>query len=220
MYCVVTAGPTYEPLDEVRRLTNFSTGRLGAELAGALTLQGHAVTFLAGQLATFKGEVRARQIQWFTTTENLREQLRLLAKNPVDAVFHAAAVSDFRFGKVFRRSKEGELTETQSGKFSTREGALLAELLPTPKIIAELRSCFPTAWLCGWKYEVEGERENVIALAHRQMAECSTDACVTNGPAYGRGFGLVTRGGEPAHFSEPAALYKALEQAAAAAKKT
>jgi phosphopantothenoylcysteine synthetase/decarboxylase len=33
MNCIVTAGPTYEPLDEVRRLTNFSTGRLGTELA-------------------------------------------------------------------------------------------------------------------------------------------------------------------------------------------
>ena len=37
MRCIVTAGPTYEPLDEVRRLTNFSTGRLGIELANFLT---------------------------------------------------------------------------------------------------------------------------------------------------------------------------------------
>src|SRR5687768_14363623 len=37
--CVITAGPTYEPLDEVRRLTNFSTGRLGSELATYLTSQ-------------------------------------------------------------------------------------------------------------------------------------------------------------------------------------
>ena len=36
MNCIVTCGPTYEPLDEVRRLTNFSTGRLGTELANYL----------------------------------------------------------------------------------------------------------------------------------------------------------------------------------------
>jgi len=36
MNCIVTAGPTYEPLDDVRRLTNFSTGRLGTELANFL----------------------------------------------------------------------------------------------------------------------------------------------------------------------------------------
>jgi len=33
MKCIVTAGPTYEELDEVRRMANFSTGTLGTELA-------------------------------------------------------------------------------------------------------------------------------------------------------------------------------------------
>ena len=36
MNCIVTAGPTYEPMDNVRRLTNFSTGKLGTELANFL----------------------------------------------------------------------------------------------------------------------------------------------------------------------------------------
>ena len=40
MKCIVTAGPTYEPLDKVRRLTNFSTGQLGTELANHLAGQG------------------------------------------------------------------------------------------------------------------------------------------------------------------------------------
>ena len=43
MNCIVTAGPTFEPLDQVRRLTNMSTGRLGTELANFLTAQGHTV---------------------------------------------------------------------------------------------------------------------------------------------------------------------------------
>jgi len=41
MRCIVTAGPTYEPLDKVRRLTNFSSGRLGSELGDFLTDRGH-----------------------------------------------------------------------------------------------------------------------------------------------------------------------------------
>jgi phosphopantothenoylcysteine decarboxylase/phosphopantothenate--cysteine ligase len=41
MNCIVTAGPTYEPLDDVRRLTNFSTGRLGTELANFLAARVH-----------------------------------------------------------------------------------------------------------------------------------------------------------------------------------
>src|SRR5437016_4658572 len=108
MRCIVTAGPTYEPLDQVRRLTNFSTGRLGSELVNFLEARGHEVTLLIGQQATYRGERRAQHVETFTTTANLRERLRGLAGQPTDAVFHAAAVSDFAFGKIWRRSPQGE----------------------------------------------------------------------------------------------------------------
>src|SRR5580704_4470900 len=104
MNCVVTAGPTFEPLDEVRRLTNFSTGRLGSELANSLATRGHHVTLLIGEQATYHGEQRAGEIKRFSTTADLAEQLRALSQSSVDAIFHAAAVSDFAFGKVFVRS--------------------------------------------------------------------------------------------------------------------
>ena len=62
MNCLVTAGPTYEALDEVRRLTNFSTGRLGSELASFLAGHGHHVTLLIGQQATWRGERGAQKV--------------------------------------------------------------------------------------------------------------------------------------------------------------
>jgi phosphopantothenoylcysteine decarboxylase/phosphopantothenate--cysteine ligase len=212
MHCLVTAGPTYEPLDEVRRLTNFSTGRLGSELANFLAARGHETTLLVGQHATYRGERHARQVETFTTTANLRDRLRARAAQSVDAVFHAAAVSDFAFGKIWRRSPQGELTELKDGKLSTRQGTLLAELAPTPKIIAELRQWFPKARLVGWKYEVAGGRAGVIRLAEHQITECRTDACVANGPAYGAGFGLVRSGGGFTHLPDTAALFAALEE--------
>jgi len=212
MKCIVTAGPTYEPLDDVRRLTNFSTGRLGTELAAFLRERGHDVTLLLGEQATYRNERQQSQACIFTTTENLRAQLQALSKQRVDAVFHAAAVSDFTFGKVWLRSPSGETTAIKSGKISTREGTLLAELLPTPKIIAELRQCYPTARLVGWKYEVEGGRDDVIRLALRQIAECQTDCVVANGRAYGEGFGLVSGDGSVVHFRDKPALFDALEK--------
>ena len=118
MNCIVTAGPTYEPLDDVRRLTNFSTGRLGSEFANFLTARGHAVTLLIGAQATWRGERHARQVETFTTTEGLRERLRALFSPAVEAVFHAAAVSDFSFGKIWQRSPKNELTEIKAGKIS------------------------------------------------------------------------------------------------------
>ena len=210
MRCIVTAGPTYEPLDKVRRLTNFSSGRLGSELADFLTAHGHDVTLLIGEQATFHGECKVHTVETFSTTTDLSERLRRRGGDSVDAVFHAAAVSDFKFGKIWVRSAQGDLTEMQSGKVSTRQGTLLAELLPTPKVIAELRPWFPKARLVGWKFEVDGDRLTVVGQAEKQIAECRTDACVANGPAYGPGFALVRAGG-CVHLPDSPGLFEALE---------
>src|SRR5512142_2385104 len=139
MNCIVTAGPTSEKMDQVRRLTNFSTGRLGVELANYLAAHGRHVTLMLGEQATYPGDRRAARLERFATTADLRDALQTHAGPNVGAVFHTAAVSDFRFGKIWLRSLQGELSEVQAGKISTRQGTLLAELVPTPKIIASLR---------------------------------------------------------------------------------
>ena len=204
--------PTYESLDDVRRLTNFSTGRLGTELAGFLLDRGHHVTLLIGEQATFRGEPRAQTLQAFTTTADLLERLKTLSRQTVDAVFHAAAVSDYTFGRIWVRSANGEMIEVRSGKISTRDGPLLAELIPTPKIIAQLRGWYPDARLVGWKFEVEGNRDDVIRLSERQVTECQLNATVANGRAYGPGFGLVTGAGSCEHAADRLELFTALEK--------
>ena len=90
-------------------------------------------------------------------------------------------------------------------------GNVLAELVPTPKVIAELRGWYPKAKLIGWKYEVDGERANVLSAVDKQMTECRTDACVANGRAYGSGFGLATGQGNCAHHRSSEDLFVALE---------
>jgi phosphopantothenoylcysteine synthetase/decarboxylase len=120
----------------------------------------------------------------------------------VDAIFHAAAVSDFAFGGIFAPDAANKLVEIKSAKkISTRQGKLLVELLPTPKIIAELRGWFPRTKIVGWKFEADGKRPEAVAAARQQIADCSTDLCVVNGPAYGEGFGLVGKKGDAAHLA-------------------
>jgi phosphopantothenoylcysteine decarboxylase/phosphopantothenate--cysteine ligase len=210
MNCIVTAGPTFEPLDDVRRLTNFSTGRLGTELANFLTSHGHDVTLLLGTMATHAGERGAETVKFFTTTADLRAKLKSFSGKKVDAIFHAAAVSDFAFGKMFMRDLGGKLKPFRaSKKISTRGGNLVVELVPTPKILAELRGWFPKAKVVGWKYEADGDRADALRAAAKQIADCGTDACVANGPAYGRGFGVVTAGREK-HFANKEKLFAEL----------
>jgi phosphopantothenoylcysteine decarboxylase/phosphopantothenate--cysteine ligase len=212
MNCIVTAGPTFEPLDDVRRLTNFSTGRLGTELANFLTARGHRVTLLVGESATYAGARKAQSVKVFSNTADLHAKLKSLSGKKVAAIFHCAAVSDFGFGKIFAETKPGEFAALKpSKKISTRGGALLAELLPTPKIIVELRGWFPKTKIVGWKFAADGQRADALRAAKKQIADCATDFCVANGPAYGKGFSLVSARGQK-HFSDAEKLFAALEK--------
>jgi len=219
MKCIITAGPTYEELDEVRRLTNFSTGALGSELAAHLAGQGHEVELLRGHYSAPEVRARARAAQEFTTSTNLMRRLQGMVSPGVGAIFHAAAVSDFTFGKFWQKGKGRDLVEIKSRKISTHGGLVLAELMPTPKIISHLREWFPQARLIGWKYEVDGDQAQAIALAEQQLRENSTDACVANGPAYGPGFGLVRGRGRCLHLSDKNALFHALDNLIKPGKK-
>ncbi len=210
MNCIVTAGPTFESLDDVRRLTNFSTGRLGTELANYLTAQGHQVTLLIGESATYPGERQAQSVKVFSTTADLCSRLKALSRRQVDVIFHAAAVSDFGFGHIFVEQAADEFVALKAAKkISTRRGRLLVELVPTPKIIASLRGWFPKTWIVGWKYEADGGRADALRAAKKQLLDCKTDACVANGPAYGKGFSLVLPKSQK-HFAQSNQLFAAL----------
>lgn len=173
---LVTCGPAYEPLDGVRRITNHSTGQLGALLCDALAAAGFSVTCLRGDMATSPGPASATVVP-FGTNASLLEILEGI--EPPQALFHAAALCDFTFA--------GEA----GGKIRSDTPEWHLVLHPAPKILPQLRPLFPEALIVGWKYEVDGAREDALALGRYQITKNNTDACVVNGPAYGPGLGLL-----------------------------
>ena len=187
MNVIVTCGPSYEPIDQVRRITNFSTGRLGITLANAFTDAGHRVYCLKGEQATDCTVLRAHEITFFSTNDDLAGKLEKLAQRipkNFDAIFHAAALCDFKVARV--QNEAGE--KITSAKFPTRGNPLTLKLEPTIKILPQLRGWFPDSKIVGWKYELSGTREEAIAKALAQIQEAKTNGCVLNGAAYGRGF--------------------------------
>jgi len=204
MTALVTIGPTQEPLDAMRLISNRSTGELGTLLAATLAGQGHRVIALRGTGSTASQESLDHgfiRIVPFTTTENLRRELENFAsEEQVDAIFHAAAVSDFY------------LPRAGVGKIPTKQGTLTLTLEPTPKLLPLLRGWFPSARIVGWKFEASGNREDVIAVGSRQIASCHTDACVLNGPSYGPGFGFLNALGELTHHTDRASLCEFLAE--------
>ena len=191
MRCFVTAGPTWEPLDRARRLTNFSTGRLGGELANALLMAGHEVELFLSETAIWRQPLAALTLHSFSTTASLASAIESRATPEPVAFFHAAAVSDFQAGARVQRGPDGVLIPVREGKPQTDRGPLWVELQPTPKILPRLRTWFPQGTIVGWKYEVDGTREEAVAKGRRQLEAAGSQACVVNGPAYGEGFAVV-----------------------------
>ena len=207
MRIVITAGPSYEPIDRVRRLSNFSTGELGTLLAECFAEAGHSVLCFRGTAASFAPPLWPVEVVPFTTNADLESSLqRLIRREEVSVVLHAAALCDFRVGAI--RDSSGK--EIEAGKISSRVGPLNLTLEPAPKLIATLRRLFPASILVGWKYDVDGSTDEIIASGRRQIDECLTDACVLNGDAYGSGFGLLSRAGERVHLPTKAGLARFL----------
>lgn len=204
MLILVTMGPTQEPLDAMRLISNRSTGELGTLLALRLVAAGHQVIALRGSGSTADDSQllkACKRIIPFTTTTDLQQALQELSKKEnVGAIFHAAAVCDFY------------LPNAGKGKIPTKEGTLTLTLEPTIKLLPLLRDWFPGAMITGWKFEASGNRDSAIEAAAAQIKNCRTDASVVNGPSYGAGFGVLGKSGKLEHLANRELLSDFLTQ--------
>ncbi|MBV9733658.1 MAG: hypothetical protein JO275_12835, partial [Verrucomicrobia bacterium] len=177
MRVVITGGPSSEPIDDVRLITNRSTGELGVVLAQAFSQSGHDVTLFLGRLSLF----RLPQAAYFDRNEDLQRMLREMNESKsVNIVLHAAALADFQVVAV----RAGNI-DVGLKKIGSEHETLSIELAPKLKVIARLRDLFPNALIVGWKLELEGSREDVVREATQQVKKNRTDACVINGRAFG-----------------------------------
>ena len=141
-HILITAGPTRAYIDDVRFLTNASSGRMAAALASAAIAKGHNVTIVTGPVSV-RYPSKARVNSVITTGEMLKKSLALLPR--VDGVIATAAPCDF------------EPKQRQKGKLPRQRGLAL-ELKPTRDIIATLaRQAKPTQWMVAFALEPDGD---------------------------------------------------------------
>jgi phosphopantothenoylcysteine decarboxylase/phosphopantothenate--cysteine ligase len=154
---LISAGPTEEPLDPVRYLTNRSSGKMGYALAEASKRRSAAVTLVSGptRLPAPLG-VKVENVR--TTAEMSEAMLRCL--DGATMVLMAAAVVDFAPAR------------TEVEKIKKREGGLTLELKPTLDILAEiLRRRKPDQLIVGFAAETNNLRENAAAKVRRKMLD-------------------------------------------------
>ncbi len=171
---LVTAGPTQEPVDPVRFLSNRSSGRMGFAVAEAARDRGARVILVAGptELAPPAGVEVVR----VGTAEEMREAvLGRFAQTTV--VVKAAAVADYRPAQARPR------------KLKKQEAALRLDLEPTPDILGELGKRKKGQVLVGFA----AETDDVVANARDKLAKKNLDLILANDVgAPGAGFGVET----------------------------
>ena len=168
---VVTAGPTWEPIDPVRFVGNRSTGRMGFAVAREAFGRGADVTLVVGPGTVAPPE--GPRLVPVATAEEMRMAV-LEAAEDADAVIMAAAVADFR------------PMEAALGKLKKDEGPPRLELVPTPDILAELGEVRGDRVLIGFA----AETEDVEAAGRAKLVAKGLDLLVANEVGReGTGFG-------------------------------
>lgn len=172
---LVSAGATYEKIDEVRGITNKSSGKMGVEIAKEAFIRGADVTLIRGKMTADIPNVF--DILEVESVEEMRNTVLEQVKNH-DIFISAAAVSDF-IPKI--ENKENKLS---SGKDIT------LKLERVPKIIAEVKKINPEIFLVGFKVEYGISRDELIKSASKRIEEHRIDLMVANDVSVeGAGFG-------------------------------
>ena len=112
---LVTAGPTYEPIDEVRFIGNYSSGKMGFQTARAASLRGADVTLITGP-SSLETPKNVKRVDINTSDEMFTQVKKEYLKN--DIIIMSAAVSDFKpkhfiKGKIKKDKSTGLNIETE-----------------------------------------------------------------------------------------------------------
>ncbi|MEO0836033.1 MAG: phosphopantothenoylcysteine decarboxylase [Cyanobacteria bacterium J06642_3] len=154
---LVTGGPTPVAIDNIRRLTNRFTGRLGACIAEELYLRGAKVNLIHGQGSYTPPDYLPHQIVT-SYDQYLAEVINQLQQQPYRFGIFSAAVADYLPQQVFPgKIPSGELSKI--------------DLVPTQKVISEVRAKFPSLGMITFKYQENISHEELIKIAQTRLQQ-------------------------------------------------
>lgn len=167
----ITAGPTREPFDPVRFVSNASTGAMGIALAREAALRGAAVTLLLGP--TLLAPPAGIEVVRFTTALELYE-VALAHAVGSDLAIATAAVADWR------------PEHREASKVKKADEDLVATMVRNPDVLAALGERKGATFLVGFAAETDDHERN----AREKLARKHLDAIAVNDVSGERGFGV------------------------------
>lgn len=174
---LVTAGPTVEPIDPVKIITNRSSGKMGLAVARAAALRGAEVSLIYGPGEEAPpANVKVIRVQ---STQEMRDSFARELQTRPDVIVAAAAPQDF----VVENPSKQKLRHTQP---------LTLKLIPAPRVLALARELAPNAFVVGFKAEHGVDEEQLLRAAQSKLGE-NLDMVVANDVGRpGAGFGTDT----------------------------
>ncbi|AEX84707.1 phosphopantothenoylcysteine decarboxylase [Marinitoga sp. 1135] len=160
---LITAGPTVEPIDPVRNITNKSSGKMGYEIAKEFALRGAEVILISGP-TNLKPSPLIKEIINITTAEEMLEAAKDKYEN-MNIIIMTAAVSDF---KVKNASKQ---------KIKKDKDSITLELIKNPDILKTIGKIKKeNQLLVGFA----AETNNLIEYAKKKLKEKNCDLIIAN----------------------------------------
>lgn len=205
MNILVTAGNTQTPIDQVRCITNIFTGRTGGRVALAAHDRGHAVCLLTSHPEVIaelaQGPVPTAptwQVRPYRTFDELHHLMAaVVPAGGFDVILHAAAVSDYALGGVYVPAPDTtfdpaqqswlagdarpRLVDAGAGKVKSHHGEVWLRLVPTPKLVDQIRSPWGfRGVLVKFKLEVQVSEEKLLEIAERSRRQSAANLMVAN----------------------------------------
>jgi phosphopantothenoylcysteine decarboxylase/phosphopantothenate--cysteine ligase len=163
---LITAGPTIEPIDPVRVITNQSTGKTGILLAAELISSGAKVTLVYGP-GIVEPPRGAKTIPVKTVNEMFGAVKKQLKSKKFDIVILSAAAADYT-------------VKANKSKIRSTEKHVVIKLQKAPKIIDQIKKIQKNVFLVGFKAETNVSKKVLVDSAIRKLRESSADMIVAN----------------------------------------
>lgn len=172
---LITAGPTWVPIDAIRVISNISTGETGILLANEAIASGANVTLLLGPIQGSLAIDKSIKLIKFCFFDELRNQLiKELKTKKYDFVIHAAAVSDYRLNKIYKN------------KVSSGLSRFRIELVPNQKLLDLFKKIDRSLKIIAFKFEIGINKPDLIKKAKELLKRSKADLVVANTVIKGR----------------------------------
>ena len=181
---VITAGGTSEKIDNVRKITNSGTGKLGYKIANELLEKYEDLKiYYVCSKNSFKPNNDRVEIVEIEGTIDLKNNIeRLLKENKIDYFIHSMAVSDYMVDYVTNLDsiKSNNIKVISDTKISSNEDNLVLVLKPTPKVISIIKDISKDTYLVGFKLLDNVSKEELISVAKKLRDKNNCDLVVAN----------------------------------------